>query len=611
MESRQTTTTIRTVLVGLVASLLAVAAAPAWAAKNVIILIADGAGFNTWQATSMYEGKLGQQVFDGKEWVKLAVCTYPLTQTTKPKGLGVQKPDLVYDPVKAWAAEPVIEQVPITEDKTASPSQKKDEKKEEDEEEEKEKENGDKKDNGKSNANGKGEEDVAKEKGDGTKKDDGKGKADDEDAPKKKVPTKPVRSFAGYVWLKKTYTDSAAAATAMAAGVKTYNNGINWTDLNKPLSGQTLPELAKAAGKSCGVITSVSLSHATPAAFGGAHNVTRNNYRAIANEMLDAPYLDVIMGAGHPDFTDDGLPRKKAAPAKAAPSAAATAAPTATAATATTKSKSASSTASKAYQYVGGQATWAKLKAGTHPGGWKLVETKGEFEALTRGVTPTRVLGVAQVATTLQQKRGKATEKQVLGCPLNANVPSLATMTQAAIHCLEKNSHGFYLMVEGGAVDWANHSRHAPRMIEEQMSFYRALDAVVEWVESRSSWDETLVIITADHETGLMWGPGSDVNPFAPLLNRGPKTLPGLKYNSGSHSSSLVPLFARGPGAERFSSMVRGTDPTAAAAWGISGQYADNTSIYNVAKAELADAAGPSPRRERAPAQSAPAASAP
>ena len=55
-------------------------------------------------------------------------------------------------------------------------------------------------------------------------------------------------------------------------------------------------------------ITTVPWSHATPAGLGGAHNVSRDDYAEIANEMLDAPWLDVIMGAGHPDFDDNGQP---------------------------------------------------------------------------------------------------------------------------------------------------------------------------------------------------------------------------------------------------------------------------------------------------------------
>jgi alkaline phosphatase len=498
----------------LVLAALALFVQPARAAKNVILMVADGAGFNTWIATSMYQGKLFVQVYDAEGWVKLACCTYPLSQSTKPKGNDTQDPALVYDPAKVWAT-------PIQLDTTI-------------------------------------------------KKD-----SDTEDADATPAPAPAAKTFAGYVYQKASYTDSAAAATAMATGKKTYNNAINWSNRNQPLRGKTIAEMAKSAGKSVGVVTTVPWSHATPAALGGAHNVTRNDYVGIAKEMLNVPYLDVIMGAGHPDFNDDGAPRAK----------------------------------KQEYKYVGGPATWQQLTSGTHPAGWKLVESKADFEALAAGPTPCKVLGTAQVATTLQQCRGKAAAaaksakeaaagkaadkpaakaaEKPFSRPFNRNVPTLAVISRAAINCLDKNPEGFYLMIEGGAVDWANHANQSGRMIEEQVDFLKAVEAVVDWVEKNSSWDDTLLILTADHETGLIWGPNSDKVAFEPLVDRGAGNVPGMKYNATRHSNSLVPLLARGAGSERFAALVVGTDKTAAAKYGISGQYVDNTGIFTVMKAAV------------------------
>jgi alkaline phosphatase len=480
-------------------------------------MVADGSGWNAWNATAMYQGKLGSEIYDGPDWVKMACSTYPLNQATKPKGKNVQDKTLVYDQTKAWAT--AVVPVPAAK-KTADADE-------------------------------------------------------DEDDAKAAVAK---NTFAGYLWLKGTYTDSAAAATALATGTKTYNNAINWTDANKPLRGQTIPEIAKAAGKSVGAITTVQWSHATPAGLGGAHNVSRNNYAQIAREMLDAPYLDVIMGAGHPDYDANGTFR-------------------------TTKQD---------YKYVGGTTPWLLLKSAQYPVAWKLVESKADFEALTDGPTPPKVLGVAQVAGTLQQGRFKvvaATETTTTTAdksaaagsatktpakplppekpyerPLNANVPSLATMTKAAINCLDDNPQGFYLMIEGGAVDWANHSGQSGRMVEEQIDYLKAVEAVVAWVEKHSSWDDTLLILTADHETGLIWGPDSDKTAFDPIVDRGAGKVPGMKYNSAGHSSTLVPLFARGAGSRQFAKLVVGTDKTAAAKFGFSGQYVENTSVFRVMK---------------------------
>ncbi len=234
------------------------------------------------------------------------------------------------------------------------------------------------------------------------------------------------------------------------------------------------------------------------------------------------------------------------------------------------------------------------MKRGQRP--WKLVETKADFEALTSGPTPTKLLGVPQVAGTLQQNRGRnrvtlppaeVKTRAPFSAPMNRNVPTLTTMTKAAINCLDKNPQGFYLMIEGGAVDHANHANEADRMIEEQIDYVQAVEAVVAWVESHGNWDDTLLILTADHETGLIWGADSNEVAYQPLEDNGQGQLPGLKYNSGGHSNSLVPLYARGPGSQRFAALVRGKDDKAAAAWHFSGQHVDNTDVFTVMKAEV------------------------
>ncbi len=519
-------------------------------AKNVILMVADGAGFNTFDAAAMYLGRWDAQaqrsrlVYDGPGWVRYACTTYPLSLVRVPFTAGntrwrlpapgggtalelelrwnpAQSPWLVYNPGKAWDTRALL---------------------------------------GISAA-----------------------------------------GFRGYAWLRTTPTDSAAAATALGSGIKTYNGAINWSPADQPLLGQTLAEIAKARGKAVGVITTVPWSHATPAGLGGAHNRSREAYAEIANEMLTAPYLDLIMGAGHPEFDNNGRPISPPADKTAKRVEAdktANASPPA--------SKGAAKLAKRETKYVGGPATWLLLRQGKHPAGWRLIETPEEFQALAEGKGPPiepgpapriKLLGTAQVATTLQQGRGKYQAGDTpFSQPRNPNVPSLATMAQAALRALSADTDGFYLAIEGGAVDWANHSNQPARMVEEQLDFLRAVEAVVQWVETHSRWDETLVIVTADHETGLIWGPQSDRVAFQPIVDRGEGHLPGLRYNATGHTNSLVPLYARGPGSQRFATLVDGQDPTAAAKWGFSGQYVDNTDIFTVCRAALdpqAEAARP------------------
>lgn len=484
---------LHVVFVGLLAAVTVLFATPVEAAKNIILMIADGAGYNTWIAAGMYQGKLGRQVFDGNEWQKLSCTTYPLNLSHKPTGDLRQAPSLVYDPAKAWDA----------------------------------------------------------------------------------TPTNIFTSrFAGYAFLKSTATDSAAAATALATGRKTYNNAINWSSDNRPLRGATIAEIAKTQGKSVGVVTSVPWSHATPAGLGGAHNSSRDNYAEIAREMLDAAWLDVIMGAGHPDFDDDGrpLPEDK----------------------------------KRDFKYVGGEAAWRSLKAGETP--WRLVETKAEFEAMISGPTPPKVLATAQAAATLQQKRGsrlarfltgKEETRKPFATPINNGVPSLATMAEAAVNCLDDNPRGFFLMIEGGAVDWANHANEPDRMIEEQLDFLAAVESVVRWVDRHGNWEDTLLILTADHDCGLIWGPNSHDVAFQPVEDRGAGKMPGMKHSAHGHANSLVPLYARGVGSGRFAELVRGQDPKAAQLWRISGKYLDNTDVFRVMQIEVTNAAKESPPAKR------------
>lgn len=452
----------------------------ALAAKNVILMVSDGAGFSTWMATDMYQGKLGKQVYDQPGWIRLGCTTFPLNHSSKPTGDDKQDRRIVYDPTKAWDAAP----------RSAKPG------------------------------------------------------------------------FAGYEYLKTTATDSAASGTALATGRKTYNGAINWSNADRSMRGQTIAEIAKTRGKSVGVVASVPWSHATPAALGGAHNRRRGNLAEIANEMLDADWLDVIMGAGNPDYDNDGVPIPVGK--------------------------------RRDYRYVGGEETWKGLKSGKH--GWKLIESKADFEALVSGLTPPKVLGTAQVAATLQERRGSGRTiiayTDVKGAappdvPFIPSVPTLATMTKAALNCLDDNPDGFFLMIEGGAVDWANHANRPRRMIEEQTDFVHAVEAVVAWISSHGGWDETLLILTADHDCGLIWGPESKTTAFAPIRDRGPGKMPGLLYHSGGHSNSLVPLLARGPGSRRFADLLKGQDERAAAVWRFSGRYVDNTDIFTVMKGEV------------------------
>jgi alkaline phosphatase len=361
---------------------------------------------------------------------------------------------------------------------------------------------------------------------------------------------------AGY--FSKDYTDSGAGGTSLSTGVKSYNGTIGLG-----LKGDTLVHMsqaAKALGKSTGVVSSVQLSHATPASF-TAHNNHRNNYDQIARYMFFNTTTDVIMATGNPDFDEDGNP------------------------------------GAMNPQYVGGQEVWDMLKAndsrvvfetsiGTFhvkdangdgtPDPWSVFQTREEFLKLASGKTPARVLGVPQVHSTLRQGRTKNPDHNMpFQTPINTSVPTLEEMTRAALNVLNQNPAGFFVMIEGGAIDWASHDNDSARMLEEQLDFINSVNAAVEWVEKNSNWQETLVIVTSDHECGYLTGPGNANPVYGPVVNTGKGNLPGMAWRYTNHTNFLVPFFAKGAGAESFHIVADEYDP-------VYGPFIQNTAIANM-----------------------------
>jgi alkaline phosphatase len=356
-------------------------------------------------------------------------------------------------------------------------------------------------------------------------------------------------AWAGFDYVKKGYTDSAAAATAMAAGVKTYNEAIG-VDVNRVVVLNIL-ERAEQLGKATGVVTSVPFSHATPAGF-VVHNGDRDNYTQIAADMINKSAADVIIGCGHPFYDADG--RSVNAPD---------------------------------YKYVD-KIVWNDLTKGSAGGDadadgiadpWTLVETRGQFQSLAAGPTPKRIFGVPQVFETLQEKRSGNANAATYEVPLTQSVPTLEEMTRAALNVLDDDPDGFFVMIEGGAVDWTAHANESGRLIEEMDDFNKSVEAVIQWVDTHSDWSDTLVIVTADHETGYLTGPGSGQQ-FAGAVwnepvNNGIGKLPAMEWHSTGHTNSLVPFFAKGRGAQLFKNKIAGYDP-------VRGPYIDNTNIAEV-----------------------------
>ena len=323
--------------------------------------------------------------------------------------------------------------------------------------------------------------------------------------------------FAGYAWTKTTAPDSANTMSAMVNGHKSYNNAINVDGSGAKLT--TLADRAHGEGKSVGVVTTVQISDATPAAGAGAHNVSRTNHQAIASEMLNAGVVSVIMGTGNPDYDDNG--KRRLLPD---------------------------------YGWIGA-ADWTALKAGAHPSGFKLIEDKAAFDALPDAAKPpAKLIGIARSFNSTQANRAGAASATETphSVARRDDVPSLRTMVLGAMNILDDNPRGMFLVIEGGAVDRAMHANNLGRMIEEKIEFDDAVAAVSAYLDAGTggnNWFNTLVIVTADHDH-LLLGPDSDTVPYQDLKDNGAGRMPDYKWQSNGHSNQLVPLYARGPVAD-------------------------------------------------------------
>lgn len=326
-------------------------------------------------------------------------------------------------------------------------------------------------------------------------------------------------------------TDSAAAATTMASGHKTFQGVVGMDVLQRPV--ENLTERAKQLGRSAGVVSSVPYSHATPACY-VAHEPQRSSYHNITNQMLKSQ-LGVVIAPGHPLF--DNNHKRQSRPD---------------------------------YTYIS-ESDWTALRGGKTP--FSFIEKKNDFTKLARtnrNYQGKRIWGIPQVASTLQQGRdsraGKSTNETVGQTPRN-NVPTLSDLALGALNVLDDNPRGTFLMIEGGAIDWSGHANESARIIEETAEFVKAIDDVATWVEKYSSWEETLLIVTADHETGFVNGPSK--MDFRPLSKDTSGSIQ-MEWLSEQHTNQLVPFFIRGAGFHTVLNLADQQDL-------VRGRYLDNT----------------------------------
>lgn len=275
-------------------------------------------------------------------------------------------------------------------------------------------------------------------------------------------------------------TDSAAAGTALATGKKTKNGTLGLlADQKTPVTSVAV--WAKEAGAAVGVSTSVAVDHATPAAF-YAHQPDRNMYYQIGKDLIKADF-DFYAGSDfhNPENKDDA-------------------------------------TAS------------GSLYQQCEAAGYTIVRGYKDFR---------KKMNKAGKMILLQQEKANMGDRSSLAFAIDRQPVdmTLPEVTRAGISMLAKQQKdGFFLMVEGGKIDYGCHDNDAATTFKETMDFDNAVRVAYEFYEQHP--DETLIVVTADHETGGI------------VLGRGPYELHTdlLKYQRmsvGRYSKHLEQLYKK------------------------------------------------------------------
>ena len=264
------------------------------------------------------------------------------------------------------------------------------------------------------------------------------------------------------------YTDSAAAATTWATGKKTNNKFLS-VDVNKK-ELKTLPEILYEKGFLSGLVSTSSITHATPAAF-YAHIDSRYKEEEIANQLI-ASSISIALGGGKEFFDNERLKKNSL-----------------------------------------------------------YISDKKSLEELDLSVSR-RVIGLFD-KDGIERSPEKPTQQEMTSVALNF----LKTKTN--------NCKGFFLMSEGSQIDWAAHDNDAKKMITEFEDFDKTIRLAMEYVGKNK---DTLLIITADHETGGL------------QILKQDKDYVEIQWGTGRHTGIPVGVYAYGPGASHFTGLMDNTE---------------------------------------------------
>jgi len=234
-------------------------------------------------------------------------------------------------------------------------------------------------------------------------------------------------------------TDSASAATAIATGRKTLSGVVNM-DPGKTINYKSIAEYAKESGRKIGIVTSVTLNHATPACFYGSV-ASRGDVYTLAVQAANSNF-DYFAGGAFQQRTGRNKDQTDAIEI-------------------------------------------AKNN------GYTYINTKAEFDALKPGAG--KIIAISE--------RLQDSEAMPYEIDRKPGEVSLADLTRKGIELLD-NPNGFFMMVESGKVDWAGHANDAGANIHDVLSMDAAISTAVEFAKKNPK--NTLIVVTGDHETGGM-----------------------------------------------------------------------------------------------------------
>jgi alkaline phosphatase len=281
-------------------------------------------------------------------------------------------------------------------------------------------------------------------------------------------------------------TDSGAGATALSTGRKTYNGAVGVGPDSLPL--QTILEKAAASGRRTGMLVTCEVTHATPASF-AAHRIDRDLYEDIALDLSVAP-LDWLVGGGRNHF----------------------------------------------------------VVRQDHRNLIDEMRSQRNFRVINQAIDLAKFSSAESKRPLLSLLWDGPAPRISEGRDLNL----MAALTTRACQDLDRPTtfsidSGFFLMIEGSQIDWGGHANDGEYVLTETLDLDRVVGAALDFAQKDGN---TLVVLTADHETGGL------------AINSGTqdaKTM-DLAFTTKKHTAALVPIMAYGPGAELLSAMVDNTE---------------------------------------------------